>query len=54
MVRNDWAILVDLIYTIYLKYPNNRELLSVIKYINNVDREIPLFLIVTGTNILAL
>ena len=54
MVCNDWVIAVDLTWSIYLKYLNNRELLSVIKCINGDGGEISLFLIVTGINILAL
>ena len=53
MARNDWAIAVDPTRTVYLKCPNNRELLSAIECINGEGREIPPFLIVTGTNILA-
>ena len=53
MARNDWAIVVDPTRSIYLKYPNNRELLSAIKCINGEGGEIPSFLIVTGINILA-
>ena len=54
IARNDWAIVVDPTRTIYLKCPNNRELLSIIKYINNKGRKILLFLIITRTNILVL
>lgn len=39
MARNDWAIAVDSTRTVYLKCPNNRELLLAIE-------------IITGTNIL--
>ena len=53
MARNDWAISVDPTRTVYLKCPNNRELLSAIECINAAGGEIPPFLIVTGTNILA-
>ena len=53
MARNDWAISVDPTRTIYLKCSNNRELLSAIECINGTGCEIPPFLIVTGTNILA-
>ena len=53
MARSDWVIAVDPTRTVYSKCPNNRELLSAIECINGVGREIPPFLIVTGTNILA-
>ncbi len=53
MARSDWVIAVDPTRTIYSKCPNNRELLSAIECINGVGGEIPPFLIVTGTNILA-
>lgn len=53
MARNDWAIAVDSTRSVYLKCPNNRELLSAIECINGAEGEIPPFLIVTGTNILA-
>ena len=53
MARSDWAIAVDPTRTVYLKCPNNRELLSAIECINGTGGEIPPFLIVTGTNILA-
>ena len=53
MARSDWVISVDPTRTIYSKCPNNRELLSVFECINGTGREIPPFLIVTGTNILA-
>ena len=54
MARSDWVIAVDPTRTIYSKCSNNRELLSAIECINGVEGEIPSFLIVTGTNILAL
>lgn len=53
MARSDWVVAVDPTRTIYSKCPNNRELLTAIECINGVGSEIPPFLIVTGTNILA-
>lgn len=52
MARNDWAIVVDSTRTVYLKCPNIRELLLAIECINAEGCESPLFLIITGTNIL--
>ena len=63
MSPNDWAIAVNPTRSIYLTCPTNRELLSAthnrellcaIECINGESGEIPLFLIVTETNILAL
>ena len=53
MTRNNWVVTVDPIRTMYSKYLNNRELISILKCINSVESEIPLFLILTGINILA-
>jgi hypothetical protein len=53
MARGDWVIAIDPMRTVYSKCPNNRELLSAIECINGTGRDIPPFLIVTGTNILA-
>lgn len=53
MARSDWVIAVDPTRAVYSKCPNNRELLSAIECINGAGGEIPPFLIVTGTNILA-
>ena len=54
IARGDWIIAIDPTRTVYSKCPNNRELLSVIECINSGGRDIPPFLILTGTNILAL
>ena len=51
--RNDWAMSVDPTRTVYLKRPSRGELSSAIECANSVDCEIPPFLIVTGTNIVA-
>jgi hypothetical protein len=53
MARSDWVIAVDPTRTIYSKCPNNRELLTAVECINGNGGEIPPFLVVTGTNILA-
>lgn len=48
MGREDWVILVDIVWRIYYKCPDNRESLTIIEYINNIKRDIPPILIVTG------
>ena len=53
MARGDWIIAIDPTRTVYSKCPNNRELVSAIECINGGGRDIPPFLILTGTNILA-
>ena len=54
MVYNDWVIAVDSTRTIYNKYLNNREFLSVIECINDSGGEILSNLIVIEINILTL
>ncbi len=51
--RNDWAMSVDPTRTVYLKCSLSRELSSAVECANSVDCEIPPFLIVTGTNVVA-
>ena len=53
IARNDYVVTIDPQRRIYLKCPDNRESLTSVECINGIGGDIPVFLILTGVQILA-